>query len=1189
MVPGVVLTIPCTDLISPNGEAGPNLNRVAEKADLLYKKLWYAQRILGIRFPVYILVTKCDEIEGFQSFCREIPGRLKNNIFGWSNPYAIDTGYSSEWVNEAFQGLNRELSHSQFEMFTEGIEVRESDGLFLFPNNFQTISEPLQVYLDHLFKQSVYHESFIFRGLFFCGDSGVEQARAAPKKPFFLKDVFEKKIFPEFRLAPAATRTLLSKNRAVLVAQAIVALIVIVGGLGLWGAYKRFQSDKHALQPVLEQIAEDVDQRREDAAATQEGLQLYHLLRQPSTRGHFEQSARHLFKGMTNIRGLKYVFIPSSWFSDIHEKIKDSMTLAYDEIILKAMYIQLLQKAKAIFETAGSSISAGTGGSKMLFAEKTPEFIELRKFVEDLRELEKYAELYNGLRTSKNLADLGSVVKYLFGIDLPAGFYKNAQYYHEALGGIKYRVFDPRIFKIKAKFFTLRKLTQRLYGRLFQSNVVDAYLHALLLQLENFGQESRSSARHGRLIRDLLDTITQTEKTFAEPTLAWISNEAFNLGESFDNILSSVEQSLFLGPDMRLEVQTTGEGAFRKLKDELKQKKTALTGPLLKREGGEAVLMLSQGVLKLKTDLEKLLSQEFMVLEPIKGQKFEIPVGTRLIWDTSLLEEAVRLIQPYEGFIKSGLRNLPVELQNIIKNMAQNSLETKMLDMIARAQNFEPLSDRLSAYSREIALRSEIRNFKEAVKLLNQLLLAFDQLDLVDSYLDLSDLANWQTSTLLEAIDELFMEEDLYSMKRGDFSWWNGEEPVSLAAFGVNGEEELKHYLGLQQARIKHLAYEYAEPVVTFFMNTQFSRTRDNKGILFRWEKILSELDKYENKKPENSITVLEKFILFDINEINKENYFKKITRKDLSEQSGGYFLQKRNRLRQMLFEQCQSLAAKEVFQEYTKVKGFFNRRLAGRFPFSKIEGGRIIFEADPEDIRDFYRVFDEYVKEGKQVLPIQRYFGVSGIKALEFLDQIKAIRGFFAPFLDGIGEDKEKNELPIFDFYVEFRVNKRHETGGNQIIEWKLSVGEQEFQYMGDRKLGRWNFGDPIRFSFRWAKNSVDFPIYVMGHAGVKVEDRAVEYRYDNQWSLIHFLLSHASSPADFDRIVDPKPHTLRFVIETNREGMENPDEGKFETRVFIRLTPLAPDGKKKETLVMPTFFPDMAPELNLKSAKLN
>ncbi len=104
---GVVLTIPCTDLIAARGLGYEGRARIERKAACLYGKLWQAQKLLGMSFPVYVLVTKCDEVEGFRSLCRELPPHMLDEIFGWSNPYTLETAYSPEWVGEAFYDIHR--------------------------------------------------------------------------------------------------------------------------------------------------------------------------------------------------------------------------------------------------------------------------------------------------------------------------------------------------------------------------------------------------------------------------------------------------------------------------------------------------------------------------------------------------------------------------------------------------------------------------------------------------------------------------------------------------------------------------------------------------------------------------------------------------------------------------------------------------------------------------------------------------------------------------------------------------------------------------------------------------------------------------------------------------------------------------------------------------------------------------
>jgi type VI secretion system protein ImpL len=89
--------------------------------------------------------------------------------------------------------------------------------------------EALGVYLDCLFKQSAYHESYIFRGVYFCGEPGVENddllqlqpineltgstdmaavvaTAQVQRKPVFLADLFKEKIFSESSLAQPIRR-----------------------------------------------------------------------------------------------------------------------------------------------------------------------------------------------------------------------------------------------------------------------------------------------------------------------------------------------------------------------------------------------------------------------------------------------------------------------------------------------------------------------------------------------------------------------------------------------------------------------------------------------------------------------------------------------------------------------------------------------------------------------------------------------------------------------------------------------------------------------------------------------------------------------------------------------------------------------------------------------------------------------
>ncbi len=1262
-IDGVVLTIPCSELIGKTAADENDLDDAARKADLLSKKLLDAQKVLGIRFPVYVLVTGCDRLEGFKSYCQNIPEKLSDNMFGWSAPHSIDTGYSGEWVKRAFESINRDIFQTQFELFTEKSHLHEPDGLVLLPENIKKLASPLKIYLDRVFRQSVYHDSYMFRGIYFCGDSGIEEIKNAPRKVFFFRELFNQKVFSEFRLARPLARTLLSKNRAVIATQVAAMALALTCSLGLWLATNRLIDDKHAMLPVFEQIDEDLRKFRK-ADAGPEGLALYRALHQESMSNTFRESGQNLFKGMTNFRSLTYAFVPSSWFSDLHSELRRSMTLAYDEIILKALYIELLQKAKKIFEAQSGAEYTETGSGEVSAIEDLPEFKRLEKFVSSLQELEKNANLYNGLSSTKNLKDMGLVVKYLFDIELPTEFYKNARYYHHSLGKTQYRVFDPSIFKLKAKFFTLKKLTKRLYARLYDPNQLEISTQRLAYRLDRFARQRRSPTGELKLIKGVLDSISNSEEDLAREEFAWIFREEFDLGDPFNDILASIEESNFLGEDLLEEVYAEGETGFLKLREALQAKSSVLTGALLAttddpgiiedavdalksaviespvdnesffadfegediadiNEKDEAIVSededfdeedeedfdeeldeedpdaetpglfnrLAPTVIALKTELEQLLGQDFMDEELDRRKGMELPPGTRLRWDQNLLDEALRMFEPYDSYSQGGLQNFPMELQNSMANLARDNLEKKVIDLVARAQQFETIPVDYNGQLPESDILLEIRDFNKSAHTLNRLLGNLNDLNLVRSYQTLTDILYWQTATLLDAFNSFLEEEDLYGVKGADLSWWGGRQPVSYEAFDVQDEKDLKNYLKFQRKRIKYLAEEYARPLVTFFKNSQILRNREEERILFKWERVLAELEKYETKKPKNSIVVLEKYILSGMNTVTAENYYQKITDEVLHAQSGDIFLQRRNELRRLLFDQCQVLASRNVERNYKALKAFFDEKLAGKFPFADLVPGAAGYEeADPEQIRDFYLFFDEAVPTIKSVLKYNSNFGLSGQHAAQFIERMDKVRAFFSLYLDKKDEKKDDadaeapEKVPTFGLNVSFRVNQGHEAMANQIMGWKFETGGQTFTYDGKKSAGQWQLGQPVTLSLRWAKNAPYRPIFAGEQEGAGISGRSANWRFSNSWSLLRLLAEHAAGSEDFDGFKDAKPHTLKFEVDVQRIDQKDPTGKKYKSVAFVRVALVTAD-KEKKSIQMPEF-PRTAPTLGMLDA---
>ncbi len=1165
-VDGIIITIPCSDLMEAQNGKSSDLNKIVNKTEKIYKKLWDVQKFLGIRFPIYVLVTKCDEVDGFESFCHGLPKHFSGNIFGWSNPYSIDTAYSDEWADEAKHEIIKDLLEAEYEIFTEKSGRSDVDGIFKFPENFKNIFPPLKIYLNNLFRESAYHESFILRGIYFCGQSPAPKEGAKESGPvFFIKDLFEKKIFPEFGIARPTIKTLTYKTRKNLAFQIAAFLLIIIAFVGLWRDSVRLKIDTGSLKPVLQEVYNDLLRRKTDYRG--EGLMVYSLLKNEDESIFFQKNASHLFNLMSEIRSLKKPMIPWSWFSSLHGNIRKAMTYAYGEIILKAMYIGFVQKAKRVFEAAEFQEVSELPKDKLVPIESLPEFETLRSFFERATKLGRYIDIFNNLGKSGNMAGLGQISEYLFGLTMPPDFFTNAASYHKALGDTEYRVFDPTIFKLKAKHFTIKKLFKKLYMRIFDENPLVYQLDELARRLDEFGEDKSAFGENKGSIHELIAMIDKTERMLSDPAVIWIFRNNFDLGTQFNRVLAMISRSRFQGPEVRDDVEKMGEEKFKKFKEKLKNIRLASSDALLKIESDAVQNELSSKVITFKKELKNLLKQSFMAVKStpekkIDFKKIDFKPDTRVRWDKTFLLKALKLFDPYELFQSDQLDKFPDEVKSTIDDLAKDRLEKSVEDFIAKAQRFKPISEEFGDNLQEMDMGAEIKNFKKSAKLLHYLLKYSKQLDLSGLYQRLSDFVYWQTGTLLTAIDKLLAEDNLWSFEADDLSWWDGQKPFSLAAFDASDDAELADYLAIQRQRIEHLALDYAAPLVEFFSQTDILRHDSEKKSLLKWKRIISELEKYKNKKPKNSLALLEKYIRFESNKINIKNFISKIPEDDLDKQSGDIFMAKINFIRSKIYERCRQLASSMQSTEYSQLSGFFNENLAGKFPFAPRDEEGEYDEADPDDIKEFFILFNKESDNIRKVLEVSEKYGTSKDHVLEFLDRMEKVREFFTSFVKTGSEKKgaKKEDVPIFDLDVDFRVNREFESGGSRIIEWKLAIDNQILKLGGGKKTGRWRYGDPVTFSLRWAKDGPTLPAFAGDSENVSIDNLTVAYKYDNLWSLIKFMETYAAHPGDLKDGEDKKPHTLAFAIDTTNKGtdlMENISaQRKKLTDLLAKLT---------------------------------
>lgn len=441
-VDGVILTIPADELIGSHKLA---ISEVAARGAVIANNLLQVQKTLGMKVPVYVVVTKSDKIPGFVGFSQELPPRLLDEMMGWSSPYGLETSYTSNWVSDAFDYIKKTLHKIRSEIFTEGDVSLNVDSVFAYKVQFENIQENLSGYLNQIFKNSSYLESFFLRGVYLAGDTEIHSAMAQSMKatgtlggniamPFaaidkhnisFIKDLFSKKIFPEFSLA-APIRSLLSSTSKMLTLNKILAVILfLVWGFGLYLDNAQLQKNQESINALMM----EVDQTLHTVSSENFDLS------QPHNASYLNEQAYKVLSNFSDLSATSSfsLFIPNSWFSNYDNKIHRSLAVIWNEIILKSMYTGLIQKARSLLV---SLVGPENNLSNVAYLNPIdmPNFQRLYTFINEAVILERHILKFNDISKTREVKDVGTIIRYLFHKDLPEQFYQNTKFYTLALG-----------------------------------------------------------------------------------------------------------------------------------------------------------------------------------------------------------------------------------------------------------------------------------------------------------------------------------------------------------------------------------------------------------------------------------------------------------------------------------------------------------------------------------------------------------------------------------------------------------------------------------------------------------------------------------------------------------------------------------------------------------------------------------
>ncbi len=269
---GVLLTVNVQDLLQ---QAAPER---AEHAAQLRQRLQELQAKLGVRAPVYVLVTKADLIGGFNESFEALGQDERAQVWGFTFPVDTPADEPLGDYGRLYGQLQQRLVGQLMQRMDAERDVQRRSAMFAFPQEFAALQAPLQDFLRQVFSGGGAVEAApAVRGVYFT--SGTQEgspidrvmgalsrsfgidARAAALpggrgKSFFLQRLLKEVVFAERGLGVVDARA--ERRRRTLRAATAAALSLAgVAVLAGW-AVSRSRNLDHAAQvaqrlPALQQ------------------------------------------------------------------------------------------------------------------------------------------------------------------------------------------------------------------------------------------------------------------------------------------------------------------------------------------------------------------------------------------------------------------------------------------------------------------------------------------------------------------------------------------------------------------------------------------------------------------------------------------------------------------------------------------------------------------------------------------------------------------------------------------------------------------------------------------------------------------------------------------------------------------------------------------------------------------------
>lgn len=142
------------------------VEKLKEQAAQIRERLDEMVQRLGVKFPVYLGISKADLIAGFSEFFEDLPDQVKGQALGYVNSDAVNLADASRFFDKAFRTMCERAERLRLSVISEQRRDEAPRGKFVFPAELKSLQLPLRAFVDVLFRPSPYRDAPFLRALF---------------------------------------------------------------------------------------------------------------------------------------------------------------------------------------------------------------------------------------------------------------------------------------------------------------------------------------------------------------------------------------------------------------------------------------------------------------------------------------------------------------------------------------------------------------------------------------------------------------------------------------------------------------------------------------------------------------------------------------------------------------------------------------------------------------------------------------------------------------------------------------------------------------------------------------------------------------------------------------------------------------------------------------------------------------